>query len=87
MDYVVFRIAESYYKQIPDTDDRDLQGAAQAIKYYKDYISIQILSMPKILRKKSNFVSIDENKKKQRHLTIRCFLSGRYVRVVHVFRK
>jgi outer membrane protein assembly factor BamD len=34
--YVVYKIAESYYKQIPDTFDRDLQGAMEAIKYYRE---------------------------------------------------
>lgn len=32
--YVVFKIAQSYYKQIPDTFDRDLQPAFEAIKYF-----------------------------------------------------
>lgn len=34
--YVVYKIAESYFKQIPDTYDRDLQGAMEAIKYYTE---------------------------------------------------
>lgn len=36
--YVVYRIAESYYKQKPDTSDRDLQGAVEAIKYYNELL-------------------------------------------------
>lgn len=36
--YVVFRIAESYYKQIPDTIDRDLEPAMEAIRYYDEVI-------------------------------------------------
>lgn len=36
--YVVFRIAESYYKQIPDTIDRDLEPAVEAIKYYDEVV-------------------------------------------------
>jgi outer membrane protein assembly factor BamD len=36
--YVVFKIAESYYKQIPDTIDRDLESAIEAIKYYDEVI-------------------------------------------------
>ena len=36
--YVVFRIAESYYKQLPDTNDRDLSAAFEAIKYYNELI-------------------------------------------------
>lgn len=34
--YVVFKIAESYYKQIPDTIDRDLEPAIESIKYYDE---------------------------------------------------
>lgn len=36
--YVVFKIAESYYKQIPDTIDRDLDPALEAIKYYEEVL-------------------------------------------------
>lgn len=36
--YVVFKIAESYYKQIPDTIDRDLEPALEALKYYNEII-------------------------------------------------
>jgi outer membrane protein assembly factor BamD len=36
--YVVFRIAESYFKQIPSTIDRDLEPAIEAIKYYDEVI-------------------------------------------------
>ncbi len=34
--YVVYMIAESYYQQIPDTFDRDLEAAVEAIKYYRE---------------------------------------------------
>jgi outer membrane protein assembly factor BamD len=34
--YVIFRIAESYYLQMPDTVDRDLEPAVEAIKYFKE---------------------------------------------------
>ena len=34
--YVVYKIAQSYYKQMPETYDRDLQPAFEAIKYYKE---------------------------------------------------
>ena len=37
--YVVYRIAESYYKQLPETDDRDLEAAHEAIKYYGELLS------------------------------------------------
>lgn len=36
--YVVFRIAESYFKQIPDTIDRDLEPAIEALKYFDEVL-------------------------------------------------
>jgi outer membrane protein assembly factor BamD len=36
--YVVFRIAESYFKQIPDTIDRDLEPAIESLKYFDEVI-------------------------------------------------
>jgi outer membrane protein assembly factor BamD len=36
--YVIYKIAESYYKQIPDTIDRDLEPAIEAVKYYDEVI-------------------------------------------------
>ena len=38
MSYVLFKIAESYYKQLPSTFDRDLSSASEAIKYYQEVI-------------------------------------------------
>ena len=38
--YVVLMIAESYYKQIPATIDRDLEPAVEAIKYYDEVIRL-----------------------------------------------
>lgn len=37
--YVVYRIAESYYQQIPSTYDRDLQPAREAITFYRELIN------------------------------------------------
>ncbi|MBL7664166.1 MAG: outer membrane protein assembly factor BamD [Bacteriovoracaceae bacterium] len=37
-DYVIYKIAESYYLQIPDTYDRDLNSALEAIKYYDEIL-------------------------------------------------
>ena len=37
--YVVYKIAESFYKQIPDTFDRDLESAFESIKYYKEVLA------------------------------------------------
>jgi len=39
LDYVIFRIAESFYKQIPETFDRDLSSAFEAKKYYRDLLN------------------------------------------------
>lgn len=36
--YVVYMIAESYYKQIPDTIDRDLEPALESLKYYNEIL-------------------------------------------------
>lgn len=36
--YVIFRIAESYFKQLPSSFDRDLAPAGEAIKYYEEVI-------------------------------------------------
>jgi outer membrane protein assembly factor BamD len=37
--YVVFRISESFYRQLPDTFDRDLSAGVEAIKYYNELIT------------------------------------------------
>lgn len=37
--YVVYKIAESFFKQVPDTFDRDLASAHEAIKYYNIVLS------------------------------------------------
>ena len=38
LSFVIYRIAESYYNQLPDTNDRDLEAAREAIKYYQEII-------------------------------------------------
>lgn len=38
MGYVIFRIAESFYRQLPSTFDRDLSAGAEAIKYYQELL-------------------------------------------------
>jgi len=40
MDYVMYKIAESYYQQVPPTSDRDLQPAIKAINYYNELRSL-----------------------------------------------
>ena len=37
--YVIFMIGESYFKQVPDTIDRDLESGAEALKYYDELIA------------------------------------------------
>jgi outer membrane protein assembly factor BamD len=67
--YVVFKIAESYYKQIPDTIDRDLEPAIEALKYYDEVMQKyaessyrkdsedRIKSANKMLRQKDEYVA------------------------------
>lgn len=57
--YVIYRIAESFYKQIPDTIDRDLEPAMEAIKYYDEVIT----KYPDSSYKKNALKRIDKAKK------------------------
>jgi len=36
--YVIYRISESFYRQLPSTFDRDLTAGSEAIKYYRELI-------------------------------------------------
>jgi outer membrane protein assembly factor BamD len=36
--YVIFRISESFYQQLPSTFDRDLSVGVEAIKYYNELL-------------------------------------------------
>jgi outer membrane protein assembly factor BamD len=36
--YVIFRISESFYNQLPTTFDRDLTAGVEAIKYYNELL-------------------------------------------------
>ncbi len=36
--YVIFRISESFYRQLPTTFDRDLSAGVESIKYYNELI-------------------------------------------------
>lgn len=36
--YVVYRISESYYRQLPETFDRDLSAGIEAIKFYEELL-------------------------------------------------
>ena len=38
--YVLYRIAESFYRQLPSTYDRDLSPAFEAIKYYRELMRV-----------------------------------------------
>ena len=67
--FVVFRIAESYYKQIPATIDRDLEPAMESIKYYDEVIQKygtssykkkaeqKIRAAKKMLREKDQYIA------------------------------
>lgn len=67
--YVVFKIAESYYKQIPDTIDRDLEPAMESIKYYEEILQKyptssyrktaekRIRAAKKMLREKDQYIA------------------------------
>lgn len=57
--YMIYRIAESFYKQIPDTIDRDLEPAMEAIKYYDEVIT----KYPDSSHKKNALKKIDKAKK------------------------
>lgn len=58
--YVVYKIAESYYKQLPDTDDRDLEAAHEAIKYYGEITT----KFPKSKYVKESHEKVTECKKR-----------------------
>ncbi len=36
MEYVIYQIAQSYYKQLPSTHDRDLSSAHDAIRFFRE---------------------------------------------------
>jgi outer membrane protein assembly factor BamD len=67
--YVIFKIAESFYKQIPDTIDRDLEPAIESIKYYEEVVSkypdssyrlnadSRILKAKKMVRQKDEYIA------------------------------
>lgn len=67
--YVIFKIAESYYKQIPSTIDRDLEPAVESIKYYEEVLlkypdssyrpkaEEKIASAHQMLRQKDRYVA------------------------------
>jgi outer membrane protein assembly factor BamD len=38
LSYVIWKIAESFYNQLPDTFDRDLAPGKEAVKYYKELV-------------------------------------------------
>lgn len=67
--YVVFRISESFYRQLPTTFDRDLSAGVEAIKYYNellqnyantDYVkdaSARITQIEAMLEKKQIYIA------------------------------
>ena len=69
IDYVVAQIGNSYFNQIPDTHDRDLQSAVEAIKYYKELkkmypgskyaaeVTPKVRKAEKMLREKQKYIA------------------------------
>lgn len=67
--YVIYMIAESYYKQIPSTIDRDLEPALEAMKYYEEIVQkysqtsykadaeTRIKEARKMLRQKDQYIA------------------------------
>ncbi len=50
LDYVLFKIADAYYNQIPETFDRDLSNAVETIKHFKSLL----LSFPETKYRKES---------------------------------
>jgi outer membrane protein assembly factor BamD len=67
--YVLFRISESFYRQLPSTFDRDLSAGVEAIKYYNELLqnyanteyvkdaSARILQIETMLEKKQIYIA------------------------------
>ena len=67
--YVMYMIAESYFRQIPDTYDRDLEAAIEAKSYYEELTRLfptseqskeaktKIAKVAKMLRDKEQYVA------------------------------
>lgn len=94
LSFVIYRIAESYYKQVPDTFDRDLQGAQEAIKYYDELLrnypgteyvkdaNVKIEYCKKMLRSKEQYIA-DFYFKTDKFLAAR----WRYLDIIKNFKK
>ncbi|MBF0314972.1 MAG: outer membrane protein assembly factor BamD [Oligoflexia bacterium] len=62
--YVIWKTAESYYKQLPSTYDRDLSPAKEALKYYND-ILVRFPNSPYDKETRERIQSIEEMLKQQ----------------------
>ncbi|MCB9060635.1 MAG: outer membrane protein assembly factor BamD [Halobacteriovoraceae bacterium] len=62
VEYVHYRIAESYFRQLPSTFDRDLSVADQAISFYEDLVQ----KFPNTNYKKEAIEKINKCKKMKR---------------------
>lgn len=58
--YVVYKIAESYFMQLPETNDRDLEAAHEAIKYFNELL----VKYPKSSYAKDGQVKIEDCRKR-----------------------
>lgn len=68
-DYITFRIAESYFKQIPKTHDRDLTATHQSLVYYKELlqkypksshikeVESRVIKCEEMIRKKEQYIA------------------------------
>jgi outer membrane protein assembly factor BamD len=69
LSYVLLRIADSFYFQLPDTYDRDLASGHEAIKYYEELIRVfrnskhvkeakkRIVEIKGMIRKKEQYIA------------------------------
>lgn len=67
--YVIYRIGESYYKQLPSTHDRDLTSAYESLKYFQEVVEKypqsnfkeqaekSILNINEMLEKKEKYIA------------------------------
>ena len=62
--YVIFRISESFYQQLPPTFDRDLSSGLEAIKYYNELLQ-NYSTTPYVKDAKARIAQIEEMVKKK----------------------
>ena len=64
--YIIYRIAESFFQQVPSTHDRDLSSAQESIKYYREVVQTYSQSeYAKLARKRIILAQTMLNKKEK----------------------